>query len=143
MEKKEPKENPRQAVVMLIYNEGNEVLFTRRAPNRKYLSSVWALPSGHIEEGETYQEAVIREAKEELNIDVSGSKLNQIIQEPSGDNTRVYLAEVHANNYQGAPSIISDEFKQLVWMPLKDFYNKFTDEEIGSTLRHIRPQFQR
>lgn len=133
----------RQAVVMLIHNNKRGVLFTKRRSNRQFLPGIWALPSGHIEEGESYQEAVIREAKEELGIAVKQIRLDQVITEPSGDKTKVYLVEILSTNYQCVPLTKGDEFEEIAWMTLKDFYNTFTDEEIGSTLRHLRPPFQK
>jgi len=36
----------------------------------------WTFPGGHVEQGETYEQAAIREAKEETDLDVEVVKLN-------------------------------------------------------------------
>lgn len=133
---------PRQAVVMLIYNERGEVLFTKRSSTRKLLPGVWALPSGHIESGENLKGAAIREAGEELNIQVTDVNLVETINEPSGDNALVYLVNIPKEAYNGTPSINNDEFESISWMRIENFYSRFSDEEIGSTLRHLRARFQ-
>jgi NAD+ diphosphatase len=61
--------NSSAAVACLIFNESGELMLTRRAfePNKGMLD----LPGGFIEPMETAENAVIREIKEELNLDIS------------------------------------------------------------------------
>jgi 8-oxo-dGTP diphosphatase len=57
-------------VVGAIFRKNNKVLIARRA-NVIGLSGYWEFPGGRVEEGETYQEALKREMKEEFNLDVT------------------------------------------------------------------------
>jgi 8-oxo-dGTP pyrophosphatase MutT (NUDIX family) len=57
-----------QAVVVVL-RDGDRVLVIRRGPEVSR-SGYWTPPSGRIEAGETPAEAVAREAKEELGLDV-------------------------------------------------------------------------
>ena len=60
-----------QIVVLLaLLNENNEVLISLRK-NRKEYNYFWEYPGGKVEEGEDIHEALIREVKEEINIDIS------------------------------------------------------------------------
>lgn len=52
----------------IIYQDG-KVLLTRRGPGEK-LAGFWEFPGGKIENGETYQECLTREIKEELNLQI-------------------------------------------------------------------------
>ena len=65
------------AVYMIIKNERGEVLFQRR-----WGSKLWpyflGLPAGHVDKGEDAYEALIREAKEELNIDITTKNIEDI-----------------------------------------------------------------
>lgn len=52
-----------------ILIRGKRTLLTKRANTVKYNPNKWSCPGGHLEEGETYEEAAIRELKEETNLD--------------------------------------------------------------------------
>ena len=58
------------AVYLIIKNENNEILLQRRQ-GTKLWPGFLALPAGQIDEGENAYDAVVREAKEELGIDIS------------------------------------------------------------------------
>jgi mutator protein MutT len=58
------------AAVYLILKKGNQILMQRRF-NTGYADGLLSLPSGHIDGGESFEQAMIREAKEEINIDLS------------------------------------------------------------------------
>ncbi len=61
------------AACALIDADGR-VLLTRR-PEGKKLAGLWEFPGGKMEPGETPEQAVIRELKEELGIDISATCL--------------------------------------------------------------------
>lgn len=56
-------------VVAALIRKKGEVLLTQRWPS-KHLGLIWEFPGGKVEEGESDQEALIRELKEELGVDV-------------------------------------------------------------------------
>lgn len=62
------------AVYMIIKNREGKILLQRRQ-GTKLWPGFLALPAGHIDEGENAIDAVIREAKEELNIDICESDI--------------------------------------------------------------------
>ncbi len=53
----------------LIWREG-EVLVARRQASAVHLPDVWEFPGGKIESGETPQQAAIREAREEIGLEI-------------------------------------------------------------------------
>lgn len=56
--------------VYLILREKGNILFLRRF-NTGYEDGNYSLPAGHVEEGETFTEALIREVTEEISIMLS------------------------------------------------------------------------
>lgn len=63
----------------LIIEEGNDIIFIKRTKKiNGGLKTYYVLPGGHLDEGEQWEEAGIREAKEELDVEV---KLDELFME--------------------------------------------------------------
>jgi 8-oxo-dGTP diphosphatase len=57
-------------VAAIIRNSKNQILITLR-PKGYHLSGMWEFPGGKVENGETKELALLREIKEETNLDIS------------------------------------------------------------------------
>lgn len=57
-----------------ILNKENKILIARRKPE-KILGGLWEFPGGKLEHGEKVEDALLREVKEELEIQVTIDKL--------------------------------------------------------------------
>ena len=62
---------PGQVVVAVgaLVRDGR-VLLVHRSPCRRWYPDVWDLPGGHVEQGESCREALVRELDEELGVQV-------------------------------------------------------------------------
>ena len=76
-------------VSFLIEKDGKFLLFYRT--DGYFKDGWWVLPAGHIEAGETASQTVIREAKEELgiNIDPKDVSFGHVIHNLVGENKRI------------------------------------------------------
>ena len=59
-------------VSIALINDFNEILLSKR-PKNKYLGGFWEFPGGKVETNEVPEHALIREIKEELNIDIKNN----------------------------------------------------------------------
>ncbi|MCI9246880.1 MAG: NUDIX domain-containing protein [Clostridia bacterium] len=68
-----------KAVVVFIINSKNQVLLQKRSETKKLWPNMWDVTAGgHVLEGEMGFQALIREAKEELGIDLQKQNISEI-----------------------------------------------------------------
>ncbi len=56
--------------LLALINHKNEVLISLRKDKKEY-DGYWEYPGGKVEEGETLEQGIIREIKEEINLEIS------------------------------------------------------------------------
>jgi mutator protein MutT len=86
----------RFAGIVLINDEAKVLLQLRSSFERLY-PNWWTLPGGRVEEGETSEQAIRREVKEELGIDLRSYDLFETIVEKTEQETverRIYWANI-------------------------------------------------
>lgn len=66
----------RVGVAVYIVREDGKVLFGKRKGS--HAEGTWATPGGHLEFGETWEEAAIREVNEEVGIKVGNIRLGHV-----------------------------------------------------------------
>jgi 8-oxo-dGTP pyrophosphatase MutT (NUDIX family) len=102
------------AVTCIIYDKNKGLLFEKRTDN-----GLWCVPGGAIELGESLEEALKREVKEETSLDIFNPKILDIkasvhLVYPNQD--EVYYTDVVyvVNEYEGELNPDS-ESEKLVW----------------------------
>ncbi len=63
------------AIVSGILARNHEVMLAKRASSKKIAPGMYHLPGGHIEFGEEPEAALIREFKEEFDLDISAQRV--------------------------------------------------------------------
>lgn len=87
--------------VYLVLIKNNKILLLRRY-NTGYFDGSYSFPAGHINGGETLKQGMVREAKEEINIELNSNDLNLIYvmnRKVLGDERVDFFFS--ANNYAG------------------------------------------
>lgn len=64
------RDDVQQLVVGAVLLSGDKILLLQR-PADDFMGGIWELPSGKVESGETLDQALIREVKEETGLDVT------------------------------------------------------------------------
>lgn len=120
----------------MVIKRNDKLLFIKRSLTVKSLPGIWLFPTGTIEPGESPRDTAIREAKEELNLDIISTK---IISEIKLEGLDAYLIFVlcEAKNFDNI-IIEQKEIEKIGFMSLDEFLDRFKDEEIGHGLRLIR-----
>ena len=65
--------DPKQLIIVAsvaLINSDNQILIAQR-PKKKHLSGLWEFPGAKVEKNESPENALIREIKEELNVDIN------------------------------------------------------------------------
>ena len=110
------------AIYILIRNDKNEVLLQRRQ-GTKLWPGFLALPAGHVDEGENVYEAFVREAKEELGIEVSKKDIiNTFVTNRKNKSLSSYFdVYFEINHYKGDIKIMEpNKCKELVWFNINN-----------------------
>lgn len=107
------------AVYLFLEKDGQVLLGRRR--NTGYLDGYYQVPAGHVEEGELPTEALIREAKEEVGIDLTNNdiELAHVSYRPKHDETgdRVDFF-FKAKKWSGeVTNVEPDKCDDLNWFP--------------------------
>jgi 8-oxo-dGTP diphosphatase len=103
-------------VVGAVLMEKDKVLCAKRG-EEKTLPGKWEFPGGKIEEGESPQEALQREIKEEMNCDIKVEKfITKTVYEY--EFAIVHLATYICRIESGSPE--SSEHSELIWLPAED-----------------------
>ena len=112
--------------VMIVLKRNDKFLLGKRSSWKPKAPGFWCPISGHIENDETEEAAVTREAREELGVEVKA--IQKIAMIPTHDNS-VLLHWWIAELIDGEPSLNNDENSEIRW------FSK-------SELKSLNPVFQ-
>jgi nucleoside triphosphatase len=110
-------------VVGVIQNAEDEYLICRKPKNRGVFPGQWALPGGGIEPGEHMQDALRREIKEEVGIEIfdirplffKDGQYSKLY--PDGSREDVYMIFLVFTCRAGSKEVvIGDEFETFTWV---------------------------
>ena len=97
----------------VVKNGEGKILVLRRHPKSKTNPHKWELPGGKIEKGEFFDEALIREVKEETNLDVKVGDFCEAVQDDYPHKRTVQLI-MYSKDISGKVEI-SDEHDDWMW----------------------------
>ena len=108
--------------VHLFLLRGEDVLLSRRA-GTGYADGLLHAPSGHLEDGEDVRAGMIREAREEIGVDLAPDELEAVLvmqhRSPDGQPRTGWFFAAHVAS--GAPEPVNrepDKCAELGWYPL-------------------------
>ena len=126
----------KSAVHIILIND-NKILLQKRKGSKLW-PGYYALPAGHIDEGETQYDALVREAKEELGIEINPNDIinNYVVLrrnffEIDGKTLEPYIDYYfEIKKYNGVPKIIEeDKCDELIWADVNNLPEPFINYE--------------
>jgi 8-oxo-dGTP diphosphatase len=112
-----------ELTMLCLLRRGDEVLLQNRV---KKDWSGYTLPGGHVEPGESFVDACIREMKEETGLDISDVRLCGVKQFPDGD-SRYIVFLFTAESFSG--ELRSSAEGKMEWVDIRKLeeYNTVSD----------------
>lgn len=106
--------------VCVVIRDGSKILVILRE-NTGWKDGEYAIPSGHVEAGETFRQAAVREVKEEVGLDIAQDELRHLVtvhRKSLDDRLDVYF---EALSWSGSPSNVEkDKHKEIDWVEITD-----------------------
>ena len=136
--KKQPKVKPRYELAVAVIWKNNKILVSKRKENAM-LGGLWEFPGGKLEKNETRKNCVVREVKEELDINIQPYKHVKSIKH-SYSHFSIIMHAFHCNLVDGTPQPIGcDQFKWIRKNELSSLPFPKANHKIFDSIPNIQP----
>lgn len=115
----------------IIKNNAGEILILKRHPKSRTDPEMWELPGGKIENSEFFDDALVREIKEETALDVKVGDFCEAVQNDYIHKRTVQIM-MYLEDIQGEVKI-SDEHTDWMWASLE----KIKSLKISTSLQKV------
>ncbi len=124
-----------------IIQDGRYLMLHRTVKKNDVNKDKWIGVGGHFEEGESPEECLLREVKEETGYTLTSYRYRGIVTFISGNGVTEYMSLFTADEFEGEP--IPCEEGELAWVPVKDVYqlNIWEGDKIFFRLLEEREEF--
>ncbi len=134
----------RVVVVPILQDATDRYLLCRMLANRGVYPGQWGLPGGGVEDGETLDEALRREVREELGLQITRAEpliFKDTVHEklyPDGRHENVYmiflLFRCRASEHEVT---LNDEFDACAWVEAADLSDYDLNDETRDTFHRL------
>ena len=112
-----------QVVAAVLFRVGRVLCVQRAEHEKEYVSLKWEFPGGKVEVGESREETLVREIREELSVDIEVSEFLMTVQHTYPDfhlTMHVFKCvldqgEITLNEHVALKWLSIDELDQLDW----------------------------
>ncbi len=104
--------------------QDSKVLLARRSPLRRNYPGSWSFPGGHVEPGETLEQALHRELDEEIGVTAKSWKfLCNYVDHATRPLKPVHFHFFAVEDWTGQPKNLGDEHSEIRWVDFTDVKN--------------------
>ena len=118
-----------ELTVLCLIQDGDKILLQNRV---KKDWKGYTLPGGHVEPGESFVDAVVREMREETGLTVTDPKLVGVKQFPI-EGGRYLVLLFKAEHFTG--EVVSSEEGEMEWIPYSMFSEVGTVDDLSDLLK--------
>jgi 8-oxo-dGTP pyrophosphatase MutT (NUDIX family) len=122
--------------MLIREKEGTKEVLLALRKNTGYRDGEYELPGGHVEEGEDLMHAMVREAKEELMINIKEEdlKIAHVLHHYTGNRVNFILT---TNIFEGIPSVGEPEkCEKIEWFNINDLPEN-TTKKVKKSMQEI------
>jgi isopentenyl-diphosphate delta-isomerase type 1 len=103
---------------IVLVNSNGEVLLSRRSMNLSSNPGLWSVSAaGHVDEGETYEYAALREMQEEIGVkDIPLTEIGYFYSEGSSEHGAKQFARIYKGIYDGEVYPNPEEVSEVKWV---------------------------
>lgn len=116
-----------------IINSSHQILISKRSKNKKVCPLMWECNGGQVLSGEEGIDAIIREIKEELGINLNKEKailLKTVKKEHKFKDIYLFYQDVDIKDIK----FLDDEVMDVKWVSINEYMDMFNNGEIVSNV---------
>lgn len=138
---KKGEENSNKTYAVAMIYKGDKILFLKRSLDDDFHPGTWSLPGGGVEEGESSVEAVVREVKEELNLELKKETCYLVEKVKTGEGNLIHYYQCSINygegDHESLIALLDGENVQYRFMGSDEWGNENLILDLGKHLDYI------
>ncbi len=128
-----------KVAVEAVIVKDRKILITQRSPNRPHAPGQWEIITGHLDRGETFQEAAKREVKEEVDLNVEVVEpFNTFHFYSDHDNVEHQGVSFICKYLSGDVKLDTEEQVDFKWATLEEAEKLITDKSILASVKKMK-----
>ncbi|MDD5580626.1 MAG: NUDIX domain-containing protein [Methylobacter sp.] len=131
-----------RAVHILVFNDLGQLFLQKRSMKKDLHGGLWdTSAAGHVDAGENYESCAIREAKEELGIDVAN--IEPLFKLPATRAIGMEFIQVYRCLHNGPFTLAADEIDEGNWFSITEIaaFTAVDEPRLTVTFKTIWRQF--
>lgn len=125
-------------VAGIIFNQDKSQVFITKRPDDKHKGGFWEFPGGKVEQGETIQQAMVRELEEEIGITTTEQQLFEHLEFDYSDKA-LKFDFITVTQFEGQP--YGKEGQQGEWVDIKQLADYAFPEANVPILERVVKEF--